>query len=217
MATDALIALNGVLSELSEETITKLNENLPAFWSHRNPVDVLGDARAKRVAKATQIVLEDQNTDAVLVILTPQAMTNPDATAREISTLVSTSNKPILAAWLGGQSMHQADDILVEAGIPSYKTPEQAIRAFMTMVSYSRNLEILYETPKDIPVEFTVDRARLRSEFEQIIKKSETVLSEETSKTILESYGIVTTKPYKAASAEEAVSNAARYRISGSA
>jgi acetyltransferase len=209
MATDALIALNGVLSELSAETIAKLNENLPAFWSHGNPVDVLGDARAKRIAKATQIVLEDQNTDAVLVILTPQAMTNPNATAKEISTLVGSTNKPILAAWLGGQSMHEADDILVEAGIPSYKTPEQAIRAFMTMVSYSRNLEILYETPRDVPVEFTVDRAKLRREFEQITGKKETVLSEETSKTILESYGIATTKPYMAASAKEAVSIAA--------
>jgi acetyltransferase len=208
MATDALIASNGVLSELSEETMAKLNENLPAFWSHGNPVDVLGDARAKRIAKATQIVLEDQNTDAVLVILTPQAMTNPNATAKEISTLVAASSKPILAAWLGGQSMHEADDILVEAGIPSYKTPEQAIRAFMTMVSYSRNLEILYETPKDIPVEFTIDRVKLRKEFEQIISKNESVLSEETSKTILESYGIVTTKPYKAATAKEAVSTA---------
>jgi acetyltransferase len=205
MATDALIALNGVLSELSEETLAKLNENLPAFWSHGNPVDVLGDARAKRVAKATQIVLEDQNTDAVLVILTPQAMTNPNATAKEISTLASTYNKPILAAWLGGKSMHEADDILVEAGIPSYKTPEQAIRAFMTLVSYSRNLEILYETPKDVPVEFTVDRIRLRSEFEQIIRKNEPILSEGTSKTILESYGISTTKTYKAVSAKEAV------------
>jgi len=205
MATDALIALNGVLSELSEETLAKLNENLPAFWSHGNPVDVLGDARAKRVAKATQIVLEDQNTDAVLVILTPQAMTNPNATAKEISTLASTYNKPILAAWLGGKSMHEADDILVEAGIPSYKTPEQAIRAFMTLVSYSRNLEILYETPKDVPVEFTVDRVRLRSEFEQIIRESESFLSEGTSKTILESYGISTTKTYKAVSAKEAV------------
>jgi acetyltransferase len=210
MATDALIASNGVLSELSEETMAKLNENLPAFWSHGNPVDVLGDARAKRVAKATQIVLEDANTDAVLVILTPQAMTNPNATAKEISTLVGLTNKPILAAWLGGQSMHEADDILVEAGIPSYKTPEQAIRAFMTMVSYSRNLEILYETPKDVPVEFTVDRARLRSEFEEIIRNNENVLSEEDSKTILESYGITTTQPHLAVSADEAVEVADR-------
>jgi len=152
MATDALIASNGVLATLSEETMASLNENLPSFWSHGNPVDVLGDARAKRVAKATQIVLADKNVDAVLVIMTPQAMTNPNATAKEISTLVSSTNKPILAAWLGGQSMHEADDILVEAGIPSYKTPEQAIHAFMTMVSYSRNLEPYMKPPAIFPL-----------------------------------------------------------------
>jgi len=205
MATDALIASDGVLARLSEGTLAKLNENLPAFWSHGNPVDVLGDARAKRIAKATQFVLEDEGVDAVLVILTPQAMTNPNATAKEISLLTAATSKPILCAWLGGQSMHEADDILVDAGIPSYKTPEQAIRAFMTLVAYSRNLETLYETPKDIPVEFTVDRNKLREEFNQIIKDKEPVLSEEVSKTIIESYGIPTTKPYLAMYAEKAV------------
>jgi acetyltransferase len=210
MATDALIASNGVLAELSPETIEKLNENLPAFWSHGNPVDVLGDARAKRIAKATQIVLEDKEVDAVLVILTPQAMTNPNASAREISALVSTTQKPILAAWLGGQSMHEADDILVEAGIPSYKTPEQAIRAFMTLVAYNRNLDTLYETPKDIPVEFSVDRLKLREEFNQLTLDQGTILSEDISKSILESYGIPTTKPFFAPDSDEAVKIAAR-------
>ena len=205
MATDALIASNGVLSELTPETIARLNESLPAYWSHGNPVDVLGDARAKRIAKATQIVLEDKEVDAVLVILTPQAMTNPNATAREISALVNVSRKPILAAWLGGQSMHEADDILVENGIPSYKTPEQAIRAFMTLVAYSRNLDTLYETPRDIPVEFTVDRQKLREEFSIIIRDHDPVLSEDTSKKILETYGIPTTRPYFASDGEEAV------------
>lgn len=210
MATDALIASNGVLAELSPETIEKLNENLPAFWSHGNPVDVLGDARAKRIAKATQIVLEDKEVDAVLVILTPQAMTNPNASAREISALVSTTQKPILAAWLGGQSMHEADDTLVEAGIPSYKTPEQAIRAFMTLVAYKRNLDTLYETPKDIPVEFSVDRLKLREEFNQLTLDQGTILSEDISKSILESYGIPTTKPFFAPGSDEAVRIAAR-------
>ena len=210
MATDALIASDGVLAKLSEGTLVKLNENLPAFWSHGNPVDVLGDARAKRIAKATQFVLEDDGVDAVLVILTPQAMTNPNATAKEISLLVAGTSKPILCAWLGGQSMHEADDILVDAGIPSYKTPEQAIRAFMTLVAYSRNLETLYETPKDIPVEFSVDRNKLREEFNQVIKDKEPVLSEEDSKTIIESYGIPTTRPYLAMYAEKAVKIANR-------
>lgn len=206
MATDALIAANGVLAALSADTMQKLNDNLPAFWSHGNPVDVLGDARAKRIAKATQIVLEDPMVDAVLVILTPQAMTNPDATAREISYLVPTTQKPILAAWLGGQSMHAADDILIETGIPSYRTPEQAIRAFMTMVAYARNLDTLYETPKDIPVEFTVDRLKLREEFKRTVRNQSPILSEEISKSLLESYGIQTTRPIFASTANEAVS-----------
>ncbi|MEI6455797.1 MAG: bifunctional acetate--CoA ligase family protein/GNAT family N-acetyltransferase [bacterium] len=210
MATDALIASNGVLAELSPETMVKLNENLPAFWSHGNPVDVLGDARAKRIAKATQIVLEDKNVDAVLVILTPQAMTNPNASAKEISALVSTTQKPILAAWLGGHSMHEADDILVEAGIPSYKTPEQAIRAFMTLVEYNRNLETLYETPKDIPVEFSVDRMKLRQEFNEMVLHKESLLTEEISKQILETYGIPTTRPYFTDNADGAVEIATR-------
>ena len=205
MATDALIAANGVLAELSEESMALLNENLPAYWSHGNPVDVLGDARAKRIAKATQIVLADKGVDAVLVILTPQAMTNPNATAKEISLLVASSKKPILAAWLGGQSMHEADDILVENGIPSYKTPEQAIRAFMTMVAYNRNLATLYETPRDIPVEFTLDRHQLRDSFKQLIAEQPAILSEDISKTILENFGISTTKPHLARSAEEAI------------
>ncbi|MEI7498941.1 MAG: GNAT family N-acetyltransferase [Bacteroidota bacterium] len=205
MATDALIAANGVLAELSEETMKLLNENLPAYWSHGNPVDVLGDARAKRIAKATQIMLADNGVDAVLVILTPQAMTNPNATAKEISALVVSSRKPILAAWLGGKSMHEADDILVENGIPSYKTPEQAIRAFMTMVAYNRNLATLYETPKDIPVEFALDRQLLRNSFKEMIIGQPAILAENISKTILEDFGISTTKPFLASTAEKAI------------
>ena len=205
MATDALIAANGVLAELSDETISMLNENLPPYWSHGNPVDVLGDARSKRIARATEIVLADHGVDAVLVILTPQAMTNPNATAKEISALVSDTRKPILAAWLGGQSMHEADDILVDHGIPSYKTPEQAIRAFMTMVAYNRNLAALYETPRDIPVEFSLDRQYLRESFKQMIAGHGSILPEDTSKNFLENFGISTTKPYFASCADEAV------------
>ena len=205
MATDALIASDGVLASLSPETLSLLNENLPEYWSHGNPVDVLGDARAKRIGKATRIVLNDPGVDAVLVILTPQAMTNPCATAKEISALVTETHKPLLAAWLGGQSMHEADDILVENGIPSYKTPEQAIRAFMTLVSYQRNLETLYETPRDIPLEFSVDRNKLRKDFLRAIKGKGAVLTETLSKSILASYGIPITTPFFAPSREKAV------------
>lgn len=205
MATDALIAQKGELSKLNDKTMEELNLNLPDFWSHGNPVDVLGDARPKRYAKAVSIVLQDPGVDAVLVILTPQAMTNPSGTAREISKLADTTTKPILAAWIGGGSMSEGIKILSESGIPAYSTPEQAIGAFITLVDYGRNLQALYETPKDIPVEFTLNRKEFRSKFNDIIKQGNSTLSETTSKYLLESYGIPTSLPQIAETAKDAV------------
>ena len=205
MATDALIAANGVLADFSDETLTKLNEGLPPSWSHRNPVDVLGDATAKRLAKATQIVLEDPQVDAVLVILTPQAMTNPNAAAKAIGALAEGTRKPILAAWLGGVSMREGIRILMEKGVAAYQTPEQAIRSFMILVAYARNLKTLYETPKDMPVRFSMDREKLRSEFIASHFNTDSVLSEDVSKILLGKYGIPSTTPYPAETPDDAV------------
>jgi acetyltransferase len=205
MATDSLIEHEGELAELSSDTIDELSNNLPAYWSKSNPVDVLGDANSKRIAKAGQIVLDDKNVDAVLVILTPQAMTNPTATAKEISRISSEARKPILAAWLGGEKMREGTQILSDAGVPVYQTPEQAVRSFMTLVAYSRNLQSLYETPRDIPVEFSLDRNVLRQEFNSLIPENESVLSEEISKIILDAYGISVTQPILAADEKIAV------------
>ena len=153
MATDALVASGGTLARLSDATLAELDAGLPPQWSRRNPVDVLGDAKSKLVAKAAQIVLGDPGVDALLVIITPQAMTNPTAMAREICAQAGATPKPVLAAWLGGAAMREGTNLLNEAGVPTYPTPEQAVKAFMTLVSYARNLEVLYETPKDIPVD----------------------------------------------------------------
>lgn len=205
MTTDALIALDGHLSHLSEETIAALNEVLPAFWSHNNPVDVLGDAPADRFAKALEIVAKDEGVDAVLVILTPQAMTDATATAHAIGQMASQIHKPVLAAWMGGQMVSDGVQLLNEAGIPTYRTPEKAIRAFMHLVSYSRNLSILHETPRDLPMSFTLDRQRLRGLFDTVLTEGGEVLSENVSKAFLSAYEIPTTKPQAARSPEEAV------------
>jgi acetyltransferase len=208
MATDALIAAHGVLAKLSPETMMKLNESLPSSWSHGNPVDVLGDANSKRLEKATQIVLEDSGVDAVLIILTPQAMTNPTAAAKAIGKLAEGTAKPILAAWLGGQSMREGIQVLIDKGIAAYMTPEQAIRAFMALVDYARNLQTLYETPKDVPLRFPIDRQKLRSWFVSDDFAESGIVSENASKGLLEAYGIATTKPHPATSVDEAVSTA---------
>jgi len=210
IATDTLIASGGVLAKLSVGTLSKLNDNLPAAWSHGNPVDVLGDANSKRIEKVTQILLEDPGVDAVLVILTPQAMTNPTATAKAVGKLAAATRKPMLAAWLGGQTMRESFPILTDSGIAAYRTPEDAIRAFMILVDYQRNLEALYETPKDIPLEFSMDRNELRARFLAEHCGVLSVLPEDASKLLVETYGIPTTKPYPAKTSSEAVRVATR-------
>ena len=208
MATDALIAQNGQLAKLSDESMEKLNTLLPPFWSHSNPVDVLGDAKAKRFARACEIVIKDPGVDAVLVILTPQAMTKPASVAKAISKIAAETSKPILAAWLGGKRVKEGAEILVDSGVATYKTPEQGVGAFMTLVNYSRNLENLYETPRDIPVDFVLDRKTMRQRVNSFISSGETILSEENSKELLDIYGIPVSRPVPAATADEAVQKA---------
>lgn len=205
MASDALIEEGGVLAELSPQTIEFLNQNLPPAWSHGNPVDVLGDAKSKTVAKAVKAALQDEGVDAVLLIITPQAMTNPPGIAKELIPIAAESTKPVLAAFLGGPSMSEANRLLNEAGIPTYRTPEQAVRAFMILVNYARNLENLYETPREISVEFPVEREKIRQKVLPWLTEVPEVLSEETSKKIIDAYGIPTTLPRLARTREEAV------------
>jgi acetyltransferase len=205
MATDSLIAMGGKLVELSEKTMQRLNEYLPPFWSHGNPIDVLGDATPERFAGATEIVLEDENVDAVLVLLTPQAMTAPTETATAISQLAAKTTKSIMAGWLGGASMREGIQIFNQAGISSFTAPEQAIRAFMTLSNYSENQEMLYETPKEVPVSFQYDRLELRKKYlEEIFPKAK-ILNEDDSKMLVNDYGINTTHPQLAATEDEAV------------
>ena len=198
MATDALVAANGSLAELSNETMAALDEQLPPQWSHGNPVDILGDARSKRLARAVRAVAADPGVDAVLVILTPQAMTNPTRAAQAVAEIQEETRKPILASWLGGYLMREGESWLNEKGIPTYKTPEQAVRAFMTLVEYARNLETLYETPRDIPVEFSLDRKKIKREFLAGLALDGRVLSEIQSKQLLQAYGIPVTLPVAA-------------------
>jgi acetyltransferase len=205
MTTDALIARNGQLAKLADDTLRQLNELLPSCWSHGNPVDVLGDAPPERFARALEIVLADKGVDAVLVILTPQAMTDPTSTARSVGQLGAKSHKPVLAAWMGSRVVREGTQVLNELGIPAYDTPAKAVRAFMHLVSYARNLSTLHETPRDLHMAFTMDRQRLRSLFNTFLSEGGEVLSENVSKAFLDAYGIPVTRPQPARGADEAV------------
>lgn len=205
MATDKLVELKGRLANFEKKTLTELSKSLPPSSAINNPVDVLGDAPTKRITKAMEIIIKDNNVDAILVIITPQSMTNPTAIAKGIVNIAVTTKKLILCAFLGGERMREGIKILSDNAIPIYTTPEEAVTAFMILVEYSRNLQSLYETPKDIPVEFSIDRNKIRNEFNNLIKDYNTILPEHTSKKILKSYGIPVTETEIATTEEEAL------------
>jgi acetyltransferase len=205
MATDELLERRGTLAELSPETLRALNDSLPPQWSHGNPVDVLGDAGPERFARAVDVVLADENVDAVLVTLSPQAMTDPTATAELVAKSAAQSDKPVLATWMGGQSVEPGRELLARANIATYDSPDRAVRAFMYLVSYRRNREILYETPREVPLNGSVDAAQAREQIDQLMAAGRETLTEIESKALLESFGIPTTRPRPAYSPEGAV------------
>jgi acetyltransferase len=205
MATDALIAGRGQLAAIADQTHQKLNAILPASWSHGNPIDVLGDATPERFAAAVRLVHDDPHVDAVVVILTPQAMTDPTGTAQRLCESFHGAHKPVLAVWMGGLRVAPGRQKLTEAGIPAYDTPEHAVNAFLHLVSYAANQTTLYETPRDVPLTFSLDRERLRARFNEMLRKNAEILSESDSKSLLELYGIPVTKTVTATTADEAV------------
>jgi acetyltransferase len=205
MATDALMARRGELAELSDDTMARLHEVLPDNWSRGNPVDVIGDAPPQRYADAARIVAADPGVDALLVILAPQAMTDPTQAGEAVAEVARGTDKPLLAAWMGGESVREGVRILSRAGVPTYGTPEPAVHAFMHMASYARNLQILHETPREVSLDIAFDRDATAQQTRAILADSAELLSEAASKRLLEAYGIATTRPETAASADEAV------------
>lgn len=204
MATDALMLDGGALAELSPPALDKLNRVLPPFWSHANPVDVLGDATPERYKLAVQACAEDPGVDGLLILLTPQAMTDPTETARQVAPFAKLAHKPVLACWMGGQTVAPGLQILGEAGMPTFAAPEPAIRAFLHMVEYRRNQELLYETPAAVPDE-VLDTARVRAIFETVRAEGRELLTEAEAKEVLAAYRIPVTPTIPCTSAEEAV------------
>lgn len=209
MATDALIARGGSLAHLSEQTLQRLDDVLPTFWSHNNPVDVLGDASPERYALATKIVASAPEVDVVLVILTPQAMTDATAAAEAVAEAVVDTDKLILTAWAGGMSVKEGRALLNKRGLPSYSTPERAIQGLMHLVNYQRNIAALYETPRDVPVELELGSPEIEEQRAMLLKTPQKTLSEVEGKALLKAYGIPVAETLVASTEEEAVEHAA--------
>jgi len=210
LATDMLITSGAELADISPTAFSSLNQILPAPWSHSNPVDILGDAGPVRYADAVKIVAEDPKNDGVLVILTPQAMTDPTGTAAQLKRFAKLEGKPLLASWMGGPEVEAGEDILNRAGIPTFKYPDRAARAFYYMWCYSDNLRALYETPAAAAESNDVHTRREKANtlVQRARKAGRTLLTELESKQVLQAYGIPTVETLVAETCDEALAHA---------
>ncbi len=202
MATDTLARYGLEPAPLASETIRKLDEFLPPFWSRANPIDILGDASAERFRRTLEVCFEAEDTDAVSVILAPQALTDPVSVARALASTMKEHRYPVFACWMGGRSIEKAVQILNKAGIPTYETPERAIRAFLYMVEYSKNLEALMEVPPKLSCDMACDRQRARDLLSKA--RAEDFLPESDSKEVLSAYGLPVIRTETAETEEEA-------------
>lgn len=211
LATDAAVLNQAELTRLNPATVQALDAILPSAWSHGNPVDILGDADAERYAKAIEIVAEDPHSDGILVVLSPQDMTDATATAQKIKPFAHLKNKPILASWMGGESVEAGIQILSDANIPTFEYPDDAAKTFATMWGYSRNLQRLYETPavgeasiynKSV---MESQRGQAKRMINQALEERRELLTEFESKKILEFYGIPIVQTLVAKSEAEVV------------
>jgi acetyltransferase len=212
LATDALITGGGQIAELADETMAALNAILPPTWSHNNPVDIIGDAGPELYAQAVEIAAKNPNTDGLLVILTPQAMTDATATAEKLKPYAKIEGKPIIASWMGADAVEPGEDILNAAEVPTFKYPDRAARAFCYMWGYSENLRALYETPALalVPEDVEIARHRAGGLLEGVRKKGRTILTEFESKQFLAAYGIPTVETHIATTEAEALECATR-------
>jgi acetyltransferase len=208
MATDALIAKGGKIAKLSPKTMNVLNSILPSFWSKGNPIDVLGDAGAERYKTAVEACLNDPNVDGVLIIFTQQAVSRAVKIAKTIVELLKSKtyqNKTILTSFMGYGAVQEANSILNAHNIPTYSTPENAIKTYMYMYQYQRNLDLIYETPEERPVDTAPPKRPIMVILRNAAAENRELLMEDEAKRLLEYYNFPVVKTEVATTASEAV------------
>ena len=191
LATDQLIDEGGRLAELAPSTLARLNKILPPTWSHANPVDIIGDADGARYAAGMEVVLDDPGTDAILVLNCPTAVSSSsEAASAIVSRAAARRGRAVLTSWAGEFAAAEARRILTSHGLPTYETPEAAVRAFMQIVTYRRNQRALLEVPSAQGAEFAPDRATVRSLIDATMAKGQDWMSLPAALKCLSAYGI---------------------------
>jgi acetyltransferase len=168
LATDSLIKEGGRIAELTPATLERLNAVLPATWSRANPIDIIGDAPGERYAATLEAVLTDPGNDAVLVLNCPTAVADSADAAHATLDAAAAHRRPVFTSWLGESAAIQARQLFAQHRIPTYETPSEAVQAFMHLVRYRRNQEMLRQVPPSIPEAFQPDIPRAQTMWRHV-------------------------------------------------
>jgi acetyltransferase len=214
LATDAVMRHGAQMAKLNQTTLDHLSSFLPPAWSHSNPVDILGDADPQRYEKAVETVVEDNEVDGVLVILTPQDMTDPTKTAEELQRFAVPAEKPLIASWMGGKSVEKGKEIFASVGIPCFEYPDDAAWSLATMWKHANMMKTFWIPPRfrQCPSQAVVKErmAKAHEVIHTAVLENRLLLTERESKQILQMYGIPTVEPILAKTEADAAAIAER-------
>lgn len=206
LAADAATDRRVPLAELAPKTLEGLNQFLPPAWSRGNPIDLLGDATPQQYAKALEICDGDPGIGGILVILTPQAMTQPQAVAEAVRNFAKRTDKPVIACWMGGPQVQPGRLAFIKDEIPCFDSPEQAVEAYGFLVAYRIHQEMLLQTPGPLTDAKAADLAGAKMIVGSVPKGEGILLDTVQSKALLSAFQIPITQAYPARSPGEALS-----------
>jgi acetyltransferase len=210
LAADELADLGGTLAELAPETVERLNEVLPETWSQANPVDIVGDAPGERYERALNALVTDPGVDGIVVINCPTAVVSrTEAADAVIRAAARRAGRPLLSSFVGAETVGEPRRLLTAGGIPTYDTPEDAVRAFMHLVEYAESQRLLMETPPSLPEIIAPDVPRARAVVARALAEERSWLSAPEAKEVLDAYGLLTAQGRAATNPDEAAAAAA--------
>ncbi|WP_153448586.1 bifunctional acetate--CoA ligase family protein/GNAT family N-acetyltransferase [Vibrio algicola] len=209
MAVDALIDRGGKLAQLTDQTLEKLTALLPTSWSHSNPIDLVGDADAQRYVDTITCLFDSDEIDAILIMHSPSAISHPTQTANAVIDAINNHKKSkqfnILTNWSGEETAKEARNLFTQAGIPTYRTPEGAVGAYMHLVEYRRNQKQLMETPLSVELRKPTQLAQAKQWIAQQVEQQHTYFDSHHITALMHNYSINVLPTWLAADPSEAV------------
>lgn len=211
LAADRTVELGLTLAPFTDATRHKLEQALPDYWSHGNPIDIIGDAPPERYRVALDACLADSEVDGVLCIQAPLVFGDPVATAQQVIEAAKASRKPVLACWMGGKRVLEAQALLSAHDVPQFDSPEAAVEAFSFLATHQRNQKLLMQSPAPLSYEDPPDVEGARLIIEGVMSEGRKVLGTIEAKAILSAFriptmqAILTRTPNEALMAAEAL------------